>query len=122
MLIALPDGWGADLVADALADHVVRLPEELCRSLTWDQGKEMAAHARFTIATGLPVYFCDPRRPWQRGTRTPTGCCASTSLNAPASPPFSQTDLDAVTGELNGRSRQALDWMTPSQALDQALQ
>jgi IS30 family transposase len=63
MLIALPDGHRAELVADALAERIVALPDELRRSLTWGQGKEMAAHARFSIETGLPVYFCDPRSP-----------------------------------------------------------
>src|SRR4029077_11699216 len=66
MLIALPDGHAADVVADALAAKVVELPVQLRRSLTWDQGKEMAQHARFSVKTGVPVYFCDPRSPWQR--------------------------------------------------------
>src|SRR4029079_132379 len=80
MLIALPDGHSADVVADALATKIVELPEQLRRSLPWDQGKERAAHARFTVKTGVPVYLCDPRSPWQRAaTRTPTGCCVSTS-------------------------------------------
>src|ERR671912_903195 len=64
MHIALPQGHRADLVADALAAHITRLPELLRKSLTWDEGKEMAAHARFSVETGLPVYFCDPRSPW----------------------------------------------------------
>jgi IS30 family transposase len=75
MLVALPDGHRADLVADALAERIVSLPDELLRSLTWDQGKEMAAHARFSIETGLPVYFCDPRSPWQRGSNENTYWC-----------------------------------------------
>jgi IS30 family transposase len=72
MLVALPEGHRADVVADALAERIVQLPDELRRSLTWDQGKEMAAHARFSIETGLPVYFCDPRSPWQRGSNENT--------------------------------------------------
>ena len=68
MLVALPNGHAADVVADALAAKIVELPEQLRRSLTWDQGKEMAAHARFSVTTGVPVYFCDPRSPWQRGS------------------------------------------------------
>jgi transposase, IS30 family len=90
MLVALPDGHRAELVADALSQQILGLPDELRRSLTWDQGKEMAAHARFSVETGLPVYFCDPRSPWQRGSneRTPTVCYVSTSPSAPASPRF----------------------------------
>jgi IS30 family transposase len=123
MLIALPDGHRADLVADALAEHVVRLPGELRRSLTWDQGKEMAAHQRLSIATGLPVYFSDPRSPWQRGSNENTnGLLRQYFPKRTSLAPYSQTDLDAVAAELNGRPRQTLDWMTPSEALDQALQ
>ncbi len=72
MLVALPDGHRADVVADALAAKIATLPEQLRRSLTWDQGKEMAEHARFTVDTGVTVYFCDPRSPWQRGTNENT--------------------------------------------------
>src|SRR5256884_6921777 len=67
VLIAPADGHAADVVADALAAKVTELPEQLRRSLTWDQGKEMADHARFTITTGVKVYFCDPRRPLAAG-------------------------------------------------------
>src|SRR5439155_3226193 len=70
--IALPRGHSADIVADALAAQITELPEQLGRSLTWDQGKEMADHARFSITTGVPVYFCDPRSPWQRGSNENT--------------------------------------------------
>jgi hypothetical protein len=86
MLITLPDGHAADIVADALAAKIVELPAQLRRSITWDQGKEMAAHARFRVKTGVPIYFCDPRTPWCAvATRTPTVCSASTSPNAPRS-------------------------------------
>jgi IS30 family transposase len=71
-LVELPNGHSADVVADALARHITALPQQLRRSLTWDQGKEMAAHARFSVATGVPVYFCDPRSPWQRGSNENT--------------------------------------------------
>ena len=68
MLVRLPGSHTADVVADALAEAIATLPEQLRRSLTWDQGKEMAEYARFSVATGVPVYFCDPHSPWQRGS------------------------------------------------------
>ena len=68
MLVHLPGGHTADVVADALAEAITSLPSQLRRSITWDQGKEMAGHARFSVATGVPVYFCDPHSPWQRGS------------------------------------------------------
>jgi IS30 family transposase len=67
MLVALPEGHRAELVADALAAKIQTLPAVVARTLTWDQGHEMAEHARFTVATGVKVYFCDPKSPWQRG-------------------------------------------------------
>jgi IS30 family transposase len=121
--VALPEGHRAELVADALAERIVKLPDELRRSLTWDQGKEMAAHGRFSIETGLPVYFCDPRSPWQRGSNENTnGLLRQYFPKRTSLAPYSQTDLDAIAAELNGRPRQTLDWLKPSEALDQALQ
>jgi IS30 family transposase len=80
LLVRLPGGHTAEVVAGALAEAIATLPAQLCRSITWDQGKEMAEHARFSVATGVPVYFCDPaRHGGGAATRTPTGCCASTS-------------------------------------------
>jgi len=122
MLIALPNGHAADVVADALAEKIVELPEQLRRSLTWDQGKEMAAHARFTVKTGLPVYFCDPRSPWQRGSNENTnGLLRQYFPKRTEISHYTQTDLDAVAAELNGRPRQTLGFKTPSHALDEAL-
>ena len=106
MLVRLPGSHTADVVADALAEAIATLPEQLRRSITWDQGKEMAEHARFSVATGVPVYFCDPHSPWQRGSNENTyWCYASTSPAAPTSrrsrkvtsmpsPPNSTTALD----------------------------
>jgi IS30 family transposase len=122
MLIALPDGHTADVVADALAAKIVELPQQLRRSLTWDQGKEMAQHARFSVKTGLPVYFCDPRSPWQRGSNENTnGLLRQYFPKRTEIAHFTQADLDHVAAELNGRPRQTLGWKSPSQALDEAL-
>src|SRR4029450_12044373 len=86
MLVALPDGHKADLVPDALAAKITTLPAALTRTLTWDQGHEMAAHARFTDSTGIEVYFCDPKSPWQRGSNEntnglPVSTCRSGSTS-----------------------------------------
>ena len=122
MLIALPNGHAADVVADALAAKIVELPAQLRRSLTWDQGKEMADHAQFSIKTGVPVYFCDPRSPWQRGSNENTnGLLRQYFPKRSEIAHYSQADLDDVAAELNGRPRQTLGWKTPSQALDEAL-
>ena len=122
MLVALPNGHTAEVVTAALADAITELPQQLRRSLTWDHGKEMAEHARFTVATGVPVYFCDPRSPWQRGTNENTnGLLRQYFPKRTDLAPFSQDDLDHVAAELNGRPRQTLGWMSPSQALDQPL-
>ena len=122
MLIALPQGHRAELVADALSAKIGELPDQLKRSLTWDQGKEMAQHARFTVATGVPVYFRDPRSPWQRGSNENTnGLLRQYFPKRSDLKPFSQTDLDAVAAELNDRPRQTLGFKSPSQALDPTL-
>jgi IS30 family transposase len=122
MLIGLPTSHTADVVADALAKKITELPAELRRSLTWDQGKEMAAHSRFTVATGVPVFFCDPRSPWRRGSNENTDGLLRQYL--PRKSRFadrSQHELDAIAAELNGRPRKTLDFKTPAQALDAAL-
>ena len=123
MLVELPGGHHkADVVADALAAAIGRLPSQLARSLTWDQGHEMAQHARFTAATGMEVYFCDPRSPWQRGSNENTNGLLRQYL--PRSLDFrtlTQADFDAIAAELNGRPRQTLGFKTPSQALAEVL-
>ena len=105
MLVALPNGHTADVVADALAAKITELPEQLRRSLTWDQGKEMAEHARFTVDTGVPVYFCDPRSPWQRGSNENTNGLLRQYFpkGKPLPWPATQPHSDAVADELNGR-------------------
>ena len=122
MLIALPAGHAADVVADALAAKIVELPEQLRRSLTWDQGKEMASHVRFTDETGVPVYFCDPRSPWQRGSNENTnGLLRQYFPKRTEIAHYTQAELDDVAAQLNGRPRQTLGFKTPSQALDEVL-
>ena len=122
MLVALPGGHQADLVADALATAVTSLPAQLARSFTWDQGTEMAAHQRFTTATGIEVYFCDPKSPWQRGSNENTNGLLRQYL--PRRVDFrtlTQADFDAIAQELNERPRQTLGFKTPSQALAEVL-
>jgi len=122
MLVGLPHGHRADVVADAISQRITALPEQLRRSLTWDQGKEMADHARFSVDTGVAVYFCDPRSPWQRGSNENTnGLLRQYFPKRSDLALHSQADLDTVAAELNGRPRQTLGWMTPSEALDKAL-
>jgi IS30 family transposase len=121
-LVALTDGYKAEQVRPALAAAVARLPEQLRRSLTWDQGKEMAEHTQFTVDTGVQVYFCDPRSPWQRGSNENTNGLLRQYLPKGADlRQFDQATLDAIAAELNGRPRQTLGFKTPSQALAEAL-
>jgi IS30 family transposase len=121
-LVALPDGYKAEQVRPALAAGVARLPEQLRRSLTWDQGKEMAEHTRFTVDTGVQVYFCDPRSPWQRGSNENTNGLLRQYLARGADlAQLDQAALDAIAAELNGRPRQTLGFKTPSQVLAEAL-
>jgi IS30 family transposase len=122
MLVGLPTTHTADVVADALAAKITELPTHLRRSLTWDQGLEMARHARFTVATGVPVYFCDPRSPWQRGTNENTnGLLRQYLPRSSRMSDYSQQRLDAIAAELNDRPRQTLGFRSPSQALEQAM-
>jgi transposase, IS30 family len=122
MLFPLPEGVTAQQVRPALTAAVLRLPEQLRRSLTWDHGREMAEHVQFTVDSGVQVYFCDPRSPWQRGTNENTNGLLRQYL--PRSTDLRQLDqdaLDTIAAELNGRPRQTLGFKTPSQALAEAL-
>jgi IS30 family transposase len=117
MLLKVPNKSTASVVA-ALAKHIGKLPQELRRSLTWDRGKEMAAHKSFTVATNVQVYFCDPRSPWQRGTNENTNGLLrqyfpkGTDLSS-----FSQAHLNRVAQRLNQRPRKTLGFETPADRL-----
>ena len=112
-------GHGAEAVRDAIAGAIATLPEQLRRSLTWDQGSEMAQHARLRIDTGVEVYFCDPHSPWQRGSNENTnGLLRQYFPKGTDLARHSRTDLDAVTLALNTRPRKTLAWGTPAEALD----
>ena len=115
-------GHGAEAVRDAITETITTLPEQLRRSLTWDQGAEMAEHAQLRIDTGLPIYFCDPQSPWQRGTNENTnGLLRQYFPKGTDLSRHSRGDLDAVALALNTRPRKTLGWKTPAEALDELL-
>ncbi|HET6739992.1 MAG TPA: IS30 family transposase [Kribbella sp.] len=122
MLLHLPHSTEAAAVRDAMLDAITTLPEHLWRSLTWDQGKEMARHREITLATDLPIYFCDPHSPWQRGSNENTNGLLrqyfpkGTDLSG-----HTHEHLNFVAVQLNGRPRKTLDWKTPAEALNQLL-
>jgi IS30 family transposase len=123
ILVTLPDGKLSEHLATQLTTAMSRLPERLRASLTWDQGTEMARHAKFSLATNCPVYFCDPHSPWQRGSNEntngllrqyfPKGRTDFTTIT--------QAELNDVADELNGRPRQTLGWATPSEKMAELL-
>ncbi len=115
-------GHGAEAVRDAIAGTIMGLPAVLRRSLTWDQGAEMAQHAQLQIDTGLEIYFCDPQSPWQRGSNENTNGLLRQYF--PKGTDLSQhgvNELSAVAHALNTRPRKTLGWRTPAKALDQLL-
>jgi IS30 family transposase len=119
IVVALPDGRKADAVARALIERMGHLPVQLRRSLTWDRGLEMAHHAVITAALSMPVFFCDPHHPWQRGTNENTNRLLRQYLPKNADlGRFSQDQLNAVAAKLNYRPRRVLGWITPAEAFD----
>jgi IS30 family transposase len=115
-------GHGAEAVRDAIADAIGSLPEQLRRSLTWDQGAEMAQHAQLRIDAGVEIYFCDPHSPWQRGTNENTnGLLRQYFPKGTDLARHTPGDLDAVALALNTRPRKTLGWKTPAEALDEVL-
>ena len=122
MLLHLPDGRSAEAVRAAMTAKILTLPETLRRSLTWDQGKEMSSHARFSIDTGCPVYFCDPHTPWQRGSNENTnGLLRQYFPKGSDLGVHTEADLDTVAASLNGRPRMTLDWATPTEKMNTLL-
>ena len=122
ILFPLPEGRSGEAMKKALTKAIRWLPKEMKRTLTWDQGKEMAAHAEFSLATSMQVYFCDPHSPWQRGSNENTNGLLRQYF--PKSAELSQytgAQLNAVARELNGRPRQTLNWMTPFEAFSRSV-
>jgi len=121
MLVKIPSK-DTETVINALIKHAHKLPNELYKSLTWDRGKEMANHTRFTLATDIKVYFCDPQNPWQRGTNENTNGLLrqyfpkGTDLSV-----HSQARLNAVARRLNERPRKTLNFETPAERFNQCV-
>ncbi|MCU6499573.1 IS30 family transposase [Rugamonas sp. A1-17] len=115
-------GKDTETVVNALIENARRLPHELYKSLTWDRGKEMAAHKRFTLATDIQVYFCDPQNPWQRGSNENTnGLLRQYFPKGLDLSSYSQDKLDEVARRLNERPRKTLDYQTPAQRFDRCV-
>ena len=115
-------GHGAEAVRKAIASKMATLPQLLGKSLTWDQGAEMAQHAQLRLETGLEIYFCDPRSPWQRGTNENTnGLLRQYFPKGTDMTRYGEHELDAVATTLNDRPRKTLGWKTPAEALNALL-
>jgi transposase, IS30 family len=122
MLSYLGNDASTETVTRKIAERILELPEHLRLSLTWDQGREMARHADFSVATGVSVYFCDPHSPWQRGSNENTnGLLRQYFPKGTDLAIHNQKELDKVAAELNGRPRQTLDWLTPAEKMTELL-
>ena len=119
LLLVAVDGKDTRTVTSALSRQVRQLPQQLRASLTWDRGLEMAEHARFTIATEVTVYFCDPHSPWQRGSNENTNGLLRQYLPKGTNlSKLTQPQLDAIAAKLNSRPRRTLDFRTPAATLE----
>jgi IS30 family transposase len=115
-------GKDTESVVGALSEQIKRLPKIMIETLTWDRGMEMAAHKRFSVATDVAVYFCDPSSPWQRGTNENTNGLLRQYLPKGSDlSVHSQSDLDAIALKLNSRPRKTLDYSTPADTLAQSV-
>jgi IS30 family transposase len=122
MLAQLGSEGTTERVIVALKERISELPRHLVLSLTWDQGRELAAHARFSEETGVSVYFCDPHSPWQRGSNENTnGLLRQYLPKGTDLSRFSQRELDEIAASLNGRPRQTLGWATPAEKMEELL-
>ena len=122
-LVALPEGTQAERACEALAQSITTLPVQLRRSLTWDQGHEMSLHRRFSVKTGVDVYFCDPRSPWQRGSNENTnGLLRQYFPKGQSLAGITQERLDEVAELLNGRPRKTLGFRTPAEKLTELIE
>jgi transposase, IS30 family len=122
MLARLGADRTTEHVIEALKARIAELPSQLVLSLTWDQGNELSAHARFRVETGVEVFFCDPHSPWQRGSNENTNGLLRQYLPKGSDlAAHSQAKLDQIAAELNGRPRQTLDWSTPAEKIGQLL-
>ncbi len=122
VMLAKIDGQDTETVSNALIKHAHKLPRELCKSLTWDRGKEMADHKRFTLATDIKVYFCDPHNPWQRGSNENTnGLLRQYFPKGIDLSVHSQAKLNAVARQLNERPRKTLNYETPAEQFSQCV-
>ncbi len=122
MLFKLPSGINAESARLGLTGKILTLPQNLRRSLTWDQGREMKEHVRFTIDTGVQVFFCDPKSPWQRGTNENTnGLLRQYFPRNKTVAHYTQEHLDKVAAQLNGRPRETLGWTSPARRLAQVI-
>ena len=122
VMLAKVNSKGTETVINALIKHAHKLPRELYKSLTWDRGKEMADHKRFTLATDITVYFCDPQNPWQRGSNENTnGLLRQYFPKATDLSVHSQARLNAVARQLNERPRKTLDYETPAERFNQCV-